>query len=1197
MNNITDFGGTKMKKIIRILLALMLIASSLLTLAAPGLAAAAEDMQTIYFTAPEDWRRVKVYSWGSEGEITSGWPGNSMTRVEKNVYSFRLPADAVNIIFSNNGSNQTRDLKIPAGMNWYDYTTGTWSIYGNTCTHPGHNAEGNCTECGQYLGHSYVNDVCTGCGAVVHKQTVYFTAPDGWNNANFYSWDSEGEITSGWPGNAMTQLEKNLYSCQLPAEAVNIIFNNGSVQTQDLTIPSGKDWYDYTTGTWSTYVNPCDHPGHGTDGNCTECGAYLGHSYSDGRCTECGAKAPASAVPTLTLSYASVSFEAEIRYNLYFTATDLQDVVEMGLLVFNTEKSEATYETADQIVPEYVSDGSTYMAHTAGVAAKKMGDTLYFRIYAKLADGNITYSQMGGYNCKAYAKSILAGSGSEYMKALIVALLNYGAEAQKFFGYDTDNLMNAELTQEHQTFVDPYHEDTMPNPVAVDSNKNGIFANTGYGTRFITASFEGAFSLNYYFDTTYVPDGQVMMYYWTEEAYAAAGKLTADNASGSVVMTHTGTDNRYWACIDGIAAKEMDKTIFVGGTYTSGGVAYSTGVMNYSVGKYCDTIASQVSAEQALAQATAVYGYHAKAYFQDIYVPPVEPPVEEPEKPSVGGTYVIGEDELPFTEDEIYHQIFDANTKLEINLDMSGNELQKLQDDYDRYRNMGSKSPIYRMGNLTITVTTEQGTVSYVIKEVGVRMKGNTSRTDFYNQNEGIYNYIHLKFDFQETFDDEGYYGSDSKVWDSNDARKARKNRTFATLEKLEMRWNKLYDATYLKESYAYEIYRSEGVLAPQCNIGVLDWSGARMGIYTVEEPVDDVFIERYVSEEDAGGDLYKLGWTNEGATFTNTNSIGVEDEDKALFYVYDLKTNKKTSSHEQLINLITTLNSGSLTKEKFASVVDVDNFLHFAAVSYFMGNPDDLRNNYNNCYVYFLKSSGKAVFIPYDFDRCLGINREWNPNGNSMTKDNPYGNGNQQSPLFRYSVDKGGFFTEEYTQVLLEVAENELLTADAFAKRFAIAQSLYADQVNPGRNLKNASGRDFSFDLNRTGSASGGSNMSFKDYMSAKMAAFREYMGQSNPDTPVGTYYIRGDFNGWSNDSAYIMERQEQVLVFTLSFDYKVKFKVYDDSTGAWMGAECISSDTTVAWDTDSHTNVVLEAGTYRIVYNPSNKQITITK
>jgi hypothetical protein len=27
------------------------------------------------------------------------------------------------------------------------------------------------------------------------------------------------------------------------------------------------------------------------------------------------------------------------------------------------------------------------------------------------------------------------------------------------------------------------------------------------------------------------------------------------------------------------------------------------------------------------------------------------------------------------------------------------------------------------------------------------------------------------------------------------------------------------------------------------------------------------------------------------------------------------------------------------------------------------MGNPDDLRNNYNNAYVYFVPSTGKAVY------------------------------------------------------------------------------------------------------------------------------------------------------------------------------------------------------------------------------------------
>ena len=89
---------------------------------------------------------------------------------------------------------------------------------------------------------------------------------------------------------------------------------------------------------------------------------------------------------------------------------------------------------------------------------------------------------------------------------------------------------------------------------------------------------------------------------------------------------------------------------------------------------------------------------------------------------------------------------------------------------------------------LRITITTDKDAVSYQIKEVGARMKGNTSRTSFYNEDEGIYNYIHFKFDFQETFDDEEYYGSDCKVWETDALRKERKNRTFAGMEKLEMR-------------------------------------------------------------------------------------------------------------------------------------------------------------------------------------------------------------------------------------------------------------------------------------------------------------------------------------------------------------------------------------------------------------------------
>ena len=203
----------------------------------------------------------------------------------------------------------------------------------------------------------------------------------------------------------------------------------------------------------------------------------------------------------------------------------------------------------------------------------------------------------------------------------------------------------------------------------------------------------------------------------------------------------------------------------------------------------------------------------------------------DPGTPPADGVYIVGVHQLPYSEEELYQQFFDPNNKVELNLDMTNGELQKLQNDYEKYSSFGSKSPIYRMGTLTITVTVGSQTTKYRINEVGVRMKGNTSRTDFYNSHDGIYKYIHLKLDFQETFDDKDYYGSSAKVWTNEEAREDRKDRTFAGLEQLEMRWNKCYDPTYLRESYAYSLYRSEGVIAPLTNLCSFDWAGNHMGV------------------------------------------------------------------------------------------------------------------------------------------------------------------------------------------------------------------------------------------------------------------------------------------------------------------------------------------------------------------------------
>ena len=580
----------------------------------------------------------------------------------------------------------------------------------------------------------------------------------------------------------------------------------------------------------------------------------------------------------------------------------------------------------------------------------------------------------------------------------------------------------------------------------------------------------------------------------------------------------------------------------------------------------------------------------------------------------------------------LFNDLFDYNNHISVNLKISNAELKKIQQDYEKYSSMGSKSPIYRMADLVITITKPDGTSNqYVIEQVGVRMKGNTSRTSFYSSSNGMYNLIHFKISFQETFDDVEYYGSDALTWSDSAARKARKNRTFATLEKIDMRWNRNDDTTYIRESYAYDLYREFGVLAPHTNLASVDIGKDHAGVWVIYEPVDKIFLEKNLPEEALGGDLYKLGWTSQGATFTSFSGYGVEDEDTAQFFVYDLKTNKKTSTHASLKNLINSIKSSSATKATFESLVDMENFLYYCAVSYMIGNPDDLRNNYNNSYIYFRADTGKMIVIPYDMDRGLGVNT-WNPTGHGMTKEDPFnkkalGNGDQKSPLFLKTVCTGGFFISEYTEALKAVDASKMLTIDNFSAVFNLAASLYSADASTSKNYNNANGYKFRFDINRTCSAGDSKNMSFADYITAKRATLYKSIGdQGNTDTGGGNSgsdsggsggssgiysqpYIMGDMNGWQVNSQYAMKSNgDGTFSFTVTTAHvsstynRIKIKIYDDSNGAWYGYEIVDPNCSVncndiSNNSNGNKNIYLAPGTYLLTYDANTKTLYVEK
>ena len=325
--------------------------------------------------------------------------------------------------------------------------------------------------------------------------------------------------------------------------------------------------------------------------------------------------------PTLDLVAPSLNFEDEVYYNVYYSASDLTDVVEMGLITFDSYLENGTIDDAAEVITGYVQSGDNYMVHSNGIPAKMLGDTLYFRVYAKLSDGTYVYSDVAGYNAVAYAQDILANSTNADMKALVVAMLNYGTAAQTYFGYKTDALMNAFLSDEQKALVSAYSEDMVEDVVPVDSAKVGQFAAVpdGYTEMAPSVAFEGAFAINFYFTPAKPMDGDMALYYWTLEDYNAVDVLEYTTENGVSTMVESGTAGKYVGTVFDIPAKEIDKTVFVAGVYDCDGVAYSTGVIAYSLAAYCqDRIANGSETMKEFAADTIVYGYYAKTYFANL---------------------------------------------------------------------------------------------------------------------------------------------------------------------------------------------------------------------------------------------------------------------------------------------------------------------------------------------------------------------------------------------------------------------------------------------------------------------------------------------------------------------------------------------------------------------------------------------------
>jgi hypothetical protein len=97
---------------------------------------------------------------------------------------------------------------------------------------------------------------------------------------------------------------------------------------------------------------------------------------------------------------------------------------------------------------------------------------------------------------------------------------------------------------------------------------------------------------------------------------------------------------------------------------------------------------------------------------------------------------------------------------------------------------------------------------------------------------------------------------------------------------------------------------------------------------------------------------------------------------------------------------------------------------------------------------------------------------------------------------LFVYATETDGYFLSEYTKALKQVGESDWMTFEKFNGYYRLAASNYMKDTTPEKTFWNAEHHNFWFDINKSqGLGGNGGNASFKEYLDAKMKAYKEYV------------------------------------------------------------------------------------------------------
>ena len=375
--------------------------------------------------------------------------------------------------------------------------------------------------------------------------------------------------------------------------------------------------------------------------------------------------------------------------------------------------------------------------------------------------------------------------------------------------------------------------------------------------------------------------------------------------------------------------------------------------------------------------------------------------------------YLLGGD-LPERVKEGYDYVWDNDVIPEVHIDISRYQWNRLLTLYDI-------NP-YTTQYVVATASFVKGGETTIIDNVGLRLKGNTSR----RRPEGWKGQMHEQ---DNTDWHHAHFGLNLRKYVDDDAH------TIQGVRKLHLKWFK-DDPAYVREMFCYDLFRRAGVWTAvrdtYCRLWLHvegDSKEAYYGVYEMLEPID----KRYLKDRKSrfgSSDGYLWKCRNAAAGLNNPNGDIWYDDDSDDRHAYTLETNT-TEFDIARVQLVDFMDKVCHLKDSefyawIKEATDVDLLLKTYAVNVAVGMWDDYWNNANNYYIYFngTETSGYKFFIiPYDYDNTLGTSLRCGVQDDAGRQD-PLHWGNDNNPLIA-RVLKFIDFRTKYIAYLKELVKS----------------------------------------------------------------------------------------------------------------------------------------------------------------------------